>query len=459
MTRTDLHPYQLRAVDFIKSHPQAALFLEMGLGKTVSTLTAISDLIQGLELRTALVVGPRKVIETTWTDEAGKWEHLRWLRVIRVMGDEKKRLEALAQNAEVYVISRDLFVWLVKYHKAKMPFDMVVLDELTSFKSTTAQRFKAFRLVRTQFDRIVGLTGTPAPNGYLDLYGQMYCLDGGKRLGKYKTHYIRDYFDTVRAPQGYSIRCDLRKGAKEQIDRRLSDIALVMEAKDYLALPARRDVTKAVELSSALMKQYRKFQKECIMELRKDDATITAANAAALMGKLSQFCNGAVYDEEHGAHEIHDEKLAALQEIIEAAGSPVLVFYQYKHDIPRIVRSVRDTLAPHPSVRVYQGEQDFRDWNAGRIDVLLAHPASCSYGLNLQQGGHIIVWFSTGWNLELYQQANARLDRQGQQHPVVVYNLVCRGTVDERALSALSGKADMQQALMDAVKELINTNN
>lgn len=450
MNRTDLHPYQLRAVDFIKSHSQAALFLEMGLGKTVSTLTAIADLIEELEIRTALVVGPRKVIETTWTDEASKWEHLQWLRVVRVIGSEEKRLQALATKADVYVISRDLFVWLVRHYKTKVPFDMVVLDELTSFKASTAQRFKAFRLVRSQFDRIVGLTGTPAPNGYLDLYGQMYCLDGGRRLGKYKTHYIREYFDTVRAPQGYNIKCDLKPGAKERIDNKISDIALVMEAKDYLTLPRRRDIMKTVELSPALMKQYRKFRKDCIMELKKE-ATITAANAAALIGKLSQFCNGAIYDDEHGVHEIHGEKLIALQEIVESAGSPVLVFYQYKHDIPRISQALKGVAG---SVRVYQGEQDFRDWNAGRIDVLLAHPASCSYGLNLQQGGHIIVWFGTGWNLELYQQANARLDRQGQLHPVIVYHLVCRDTVDEQAMTALSGKADMQAALMDAVKRM-----
>lgn len=454
MNRHDLHPYQLRAVDFIKSHPQAALFLEMGLGKTVATLTAISDLIQDLELRSVLVVGPRKVIETTWTDEAEKWEHLRWLSIVRVIGDEKKRIQALEQKADIYVISRDLFVWLVKHYKAKVPFDMVVLDELTSFKSSKAQRFKAMRLVRSQFDRIIGLTGTPAPNGYLDLYGQMYCLDGGERLGKYKSHYVREYFDDIRSPQGYSLRCDLRPGAKERIDKKLSDIALVMEAKDYLTLPKRRDVTKTVELSPALMRQYRQFQKDCIMELKKE-ATITAANAAALMGKLSQFCNGAIYDEDMAVHHVHDEKLLALTEIVEASGSPVLVFYQYKHDVPRIVEALKSVTE---NVRVYNGEQDFRDWNAGKIDVLLAHPASCSYGLNLQQGGHIIVWFGTGWNLELYQQANARLDRQGQKYPVIVYHLVCRGTVDERALAALAGKADTQQALMSAVKELIKNN-
>lgn len=459
MNRTDLHPYQLRAVDFIKSHPQAALFMEMGLGKSVCTLTAISDLILGLELRSVLVVGPRKVIETTWTDEAEKWDHLRWMRIVRVIGTEKKRVKALATPAEIYVIGRDSFVWLVKYYRAKMPFDMIVLDELTSFKSTEALRFKAMRLTRAQYDRIVGLTGTPAPNGYLDLFGQMYCLDGGKRLGRYKTHYVNKYFDVVQSEAHYNISCELKENAKAEIDRAISDIALVMKAEDYLTLPKRIDVVKNVELPAQLMKAYRAFKRDCILwfknELEEKDTPVTAANAAALMGKLSQFCNGAVYDESHAVHEVHQEKLAALQEIVESAGSPVLVFYQYKHDVPRILSSVRDASASKPSVRVYEGEQDFRDWNAGRIDVLLAHPASCSYGLNLQQGGHIIVWFGTGWNLELYQQANARLDRQGQQHPVIVYNLVCLGTVDERALAALSRKADMQQALMDAVKELM----
>lgn len=451
MNRTDLHPYQLRAVDFIKTHPHAALFMEMGLGKSVITLTAIADMIQNLELRSVLVVGPRKVIETTWTDEVEKWEHLRWLSITRVIGTEKQRLQALSSKADIYVISRDLFVWLVKLYRAKVPFDMIVLDELTSFKSSTAQRFKAMRLVRSQFDRIVGLTGTPAPNGYLDLYGQMYCLDGGERLGKYKTHYVRDYFDTFMSPQGYALKCDLRKGAKEIIDRKISDIALVMKAEDYLSLPPRRDIVRRIELPPTIMSRYRQFQKDCIMEL-KDGDVVTAANAAALVGKLSQFCNGAIYDEAHNEKEIHSEKLTALAEIVEAAGASVLVFYQYKHDIPRIISACRGIVS---SIRVYEGEQDFRDWNAGKIDVLLAHPASCSYGLNLQQGGHIIVWFGTGWNLELYQQANARLDRQGQQHPVVVYNLVCKGTVDEMALRALSGKADTQTSLMNAVKKLI----
>lgn len=471
MKRSDLHPYQLRAVDFIKSHPQAALFMEMGLGKSVCTLTAIADLMLDLELTKVLVVGPRKVIETTWTDEVEKWEHLRWLRIVRVIGTEKKRIQAVNTPADIYVISRDSFVWLARYHRAKMPYDMIVLDELTSFKSTDSKRFKAMRLTRAQYDRIVGLTGTPAPNGYLDIFGQMYCIDGGKRLGRYKTHYLEKYFNYVQSEKYYTLRCDLKAGAKKEIDKKISDIALVMKAEDYLTLPKRIDIVKTIELPEKLMKQYRQFQKDCITEilapassrqavvspqLSNQPSVITAANAAALMGKLAQFCNGAIYDEDKAVHEVHHEKLDALAEIVESAGSPVLVFYQYQHDVPRIVSSVCGALASQPSVRVYKGEQDFRDWNAGKIDVLLAHPASCSYGLNLQQGGHIIVWFGTGWNLELYQQANARLDRQGQTHPVLVYNLVCRGTVDERALAALSSKADTQASLMNAVKQLIN---
>lgn len=452
-----LYPYQQKSVDFIKSHPSAGLLLDMGLGKSIITLSAIVDLMMEAEIEKVLVVAPLKVAETTWSDEAEKWEHTNFLRVSRVLGDLKHRVAALEEKADIYVIGRDSFVWLVKYYKAKLPFDMLVIDELTSFKSSTSQRFKALRLVRSQFNRIVGLTGTPAPNGYIDLWAQIFCLDGGERLGKYKTRYIENYFSTVMAPmQHYVIRCNLRPGAKERIEEKISDICISMKAEDYLQMPPISYIPYRVELPSSVMKQYHEFEKEQVLGLDKD--SISAANAAVLVGKLSQFCNGAIYHQDSAPDgtmlvtDIHAEKLKTLSEIIEAAQSPVLVFYQFKHDIGRI----KQILPKGTKVREYSGEQDLRDWNAGKIDVLLAHPASTAYGLNMQKGGSVIVWFGTGWNAELYSQANARLYRQGQQKHVRVYQLICKGTVDERALMAVEGKIKQQDALMSAVKAIID---
>lgn len=452
LNESDLHGYQQRAVDFILANRHAGCFIDLGLGKTVITYTALVRLIDLAEVEKVLVVAPKTVAETTWTEESAKWSHLSHLRVIRVMGTEKQRIRALQAKADIYVLGRDSFVWLVRYYKARLPFDTIVLDELTSFKSTTSQRFKAFRLIRAQPDRIIGLTGTPAPNGYLDLFGQLYCLDGGERLGKYKTKYIAAYFNTVTSSQGFILRASLKQGAKEEIEAKIADICISMKAEDYLQLPPYQEFARRVEFSPSLKKKYREFERELVLAC--GDQEITASSAAALANKLSQFSNGAVYDEDHMAHEIHSEKLQALREIVEAAqssSSSVLVFYQYRHDIARISATLKDVAN---EIRVYEGEQDFRDWNAHRIDVLLAHPASCAYGLNLQEGGHIIVWYGTGWNAEQYEQANARLYRQGQKYPVIVYNLVCKDTVDERALLAIQNKIDAQQALMAAVKEL-----
>jgi SNF2 family DNA or RNA helicase len=332
---------------------------------------------------------------------------------------------------------------------------MVVLDELTSFKSNTSQRFKAFKLIRGGLSRIVGLTGTPVPNGYLDLWAQMYCIDGGERLGKYITHYRNDYFSLVTSRQGFIIKSSLRPGAKERIDRLIADVSIALKAEDYLRMPPRQDIVRRIALPAPVMKQYRDFERDMVLTLSQE-AEITATNAAALMGKLLQLSNGALYTGEDGLwQEIHAEKLNALAEIQEEAKSPILVFYQYIHDRQRIQKAFGKDVR----LRVYEGEQDLRDWNNGLIDVLLAHPASCSYGLNLQKGGSIIVWFGTGFNLEQYQQANGRLYRQGQQMPVRIYHLVCSGTVDERAMAALQGKAADQEGLMQAVKELMEKYN
>lgn len=445
-----LHDYQQRAVRFVKDTPRCCLLLEMGLGKSLITLTAITQLLEEADIRKVLVLAPRKVAESTWSDEVAKWDNLRGLRVSRVIGTEKQRLRALEAEADLYVLGRDSWVWLVKYYKARMPFDMLVIDELTTFKSNTSQRFKAMRLVRSQFDRIVGLTGTPAPNGYLDLWAEMFCIDGGDRLGKFITRYRQKYFLLRTSQQGFILSASLREGAKEEIDRLLSDMCLTMQSKDYLGLPERQDIVRGVELPDALVKRYKQFERDQVMAI--SDATqITAANAATLLGKLMQFANGAIYTDEHAVEEIHSEKIEALREIVEASGSPVLVFYLYKHDVPRIVAALGKSFR----VREYTGEADLRAWNQGGIDVLLAHPSSCAYGLNMQAGGYVMVWFGVGYNLELYQQACARLHRQGQQHPVQIYHLLCKGTVDERAWKALQGKADTQNALMQDLKALV----
>ena len=448
------HQYQLEAMQWIFSHPRCALFIDLGLGKTVITLTAAQQLIDDCEVTKVLVIAPKKVAEATWTAEAEKWDHLKGLRVVKVLGTEKQRNVALAQKADVYVTGRDNFVWLMGRYDGKLPFDMLVIDELTSFKSNTSQRFRAMRLATPTIHRVVGLTGTPAPNGMIDLWAQMYCIDMGERLGRSITKYRDVYFEIYKW-NNIIVRCELKKGADQVIRHKIADICLSMQAKDYLQLPDMMTHTVCVPLTAAVMDRYQKFEEEKVLEFaqeHKDEETaVLATSAAALMNKLSQFANGAVYDEDRNAHEIHDEKLDALAEIIEAAnGQSVLVFYQYKHDIARIQHRLKGL-----RVAVYESEQQLRDWNAHKIDVLLAHPASTAYGLNMQDGGHYIAWFGTGWNLELYQQANARLHRQGQRYPVHVYQLVCPGTVDEKAAAALDAKKSVQQALLDSLNTLI----
>lgn len=448
------YEYQRTAEQWILDNPYCGLFLDMGLGKTVLTLTALQRMIDYCEIDRVLVVAPKKVAETTWTTEAMKWDHLQTLKVAKVMGTEKKRKLALAESADIYVIGRDNFVWLVGQYGGRLPFDVLVIDELTSFKNSKSQRFKAMRVVRPSVQRVIGLTGTPAPNGLIDLWGQMYCIDMGERLGKSVTKYRENYFNS-HSWNNIVVRCDVKKGCDEIIKNRISDICLSMQAKDYLQLPDLLIHTVPVELSSATLGAYNKFEREKVLEFREEHgdepSNILANSAAGLMNKLSQFANGAVYDAERNVHEIHDEKVDKLVEIVEGAnGSGVLVYYQFKHDIPRIIRKLKGY-----KVAVYEGEKQLIDWNAGRIDVLLAHPASTAYGLNMQQGGHYIVWFGTGWDLELYQQANARLHRQGQKHPVTVYKLIAAHTVDERASAALEDKKVKQQSLLDGLNYLI----
>lgn len=449
------YEYQQVATQWILDNPRCGLFLDMGLGKTVSALTAVQQLIDNCEIDKALVVAPKKVAEATWSAEVNKWQHLEGLTVAKVLGSEKQRKQALSQKADIYVIGRDNFVWLVGQYGGQLPYDMLIIDELTSFKNSKSQRFKAMRIASPTVKRVVGLTGTPAPNGLIDLWGQMYCIDLGERLGKSVTKYRETYFETHKW-NNIVVRCDVRKGCETVIKDRIADICLSMQAKDYLKLPEMIVLTESVDFPHAIRKAYEKFERDKVLEFKeahKDEpANVLANSAAGLMNKLSQFANGAVYDEDHAVHEIHSEKIDRLAEIVEAAnGNSVLVFYQFKHDIPRIMKKLKGY-----RVVVYEGEKQLSDWNDGRIDVLLAHPASTAYGLNMQRGGHNIVWFGTGWDLELFQQANARLHRQGQTHPVMVYKLVAANTVDEKASASLENKKSRQQSLLDSLNYLIH---
>lgn len=455
MNESNLHNYQRYTVDFILNHPASGCFLDMGLGKTVSTLTAINRLMyEDLEINKVLVIAPKRVAEDTWTKEVEKWDHLKHLRVSRVLGTESQRKAALKSDADIYVINRENVCWLVAQYRGSLPFDMLVIDELSSFKSPKAQRFKSLRLVRPQFSRVVGLTGTPAPNGIIDLWSQIYLLDQGERLEKTVSKYRQKYFRPGRSNGQVVFDYKILDGSDKVIYQKISDICVSMKAEDYLELPPRMDHTIEVSLAETVREQYSEFEKDEVLRLvdRDEESAISAANAAALSNKLLQFSNGAIYDADREVHELHEAKLEALEEIVEAAnGEPVLVFYSFRHDISRIKRKLK---AYHP--RELVNSKDIDDWNAGKIQVLLAHPAGAGHGLNLQKGGNIIVWFGLTWSLELYQQACARLYRQGQVRPVQIYHLQAKGTMDEDVMKAISGKADKQEALMQAVKARIN---
>ena len=440
------HAYQARAVAWVERHPRCLLFLDMGLGKSVVTLTAVDRLIRHGEAERVLVVAPKKVAESTWSAEAGKWDHLAGLRVSVVAGTPKQRLAALEADADVWVTGRDTVVWLEGQMRGRRLFDMVVLDELTSFKNPRSLRFKALRRLLPYADRVVGLTGTPTPNGLKDLWGQVYCIDGGERLGRFVTHFRRRWFDCVER-NNIVIRMTPKGGAEEEIRGLLSDIALTMRAEDYLELPPMVEADVPVALPDGKLRAYRKFEKERVAEVLEEaggnPSAVTAASAAALTGKLAQWANGAIYDDEGAVVRLHDEKLEALGEILECDESPVLCFYQYKHDASRIMERFSGM-----DPRQYSGPRDLDDWNAGKIRLLLAHPASTAYGLNMQGGGHRIVWFSPGWNLAQYEQANARLHRQGQERPVTVQRLIAVGTVDERMAAALGSKGEAQARML-----------
>ncbi|MBP3522008.1 MAG: DEAD/DEAH box helicase [Clostridia bacterium] len=439
------HDYQTRAKDFILEHPKAGMLLEMGLGKTVITLTAIDVLINELfEVDRVLVIAPKRVAEDTWTREHAKWDHLRHLRVSKVLGSPEQRRRALAVDADIYVIGRDNVVWLVEQCRQGWPFDMVVIDELSSFKNPQAKRFRALKKVIPKASRVVGLTGTPSANGLMDLWAEIYLLDRGERLGHTLGAYREKYF-RPGARNGYVVfKWEPLRGSREKIEAAISDICISMSADDYLTLPKRIDNLIPVKLSPQEMKQYKTMEAEQLLHI--DDEDVVALNAAAVMIKLLQIANGSVYSHEGNVVRLHDAKLEALLEIIDTTDSPVLIFYSYKHDLAAIKAAI-------PGARTLDGPEDIAEWNAGRVQVLLAHPASVGYGLNLQEGGHVIVWYGLTWSLELYQQANARLYRQGQDKPVIIHHLIAEGTVDEQVMRALQEKDMSQAALMAALKE------
>lgn len=446
------HAYQKYCINRLIADDAVGLFLDMGLGKTVITLTAVNDLrYNRFLIRRVLVIAPKKVAEDTWIREAEKWDHLHLLRIVPVLGSEKKRIRALNTPGDVYVLSRDNVSWLVEYYQNAWPFDMVVIDELSSFKSPQAKRFRSLKQIRRHIRRIAGLTGTPAPNGLIDLWAQVYLLDGGKRLGRTLTEYRNSYFTPISRSRTQIFRYGPLPGAEEQIQDRLRDICISLSAEDYLTLPDRIDNVIHVRLSEKAESEYRRFEQEMLLEV--DEDTIDAGSAAVLTNKLLQYCNGAVYDSEKNVVEVHDSKLEAFREIIESSqGKHILVFYSFQHDRFRILRALKKS-----GLRVSElgGPDTISDWNGGRTDILLAHPASAAYGLNLQAGGNIIIWFGLNWSLELYQQANARLYRQGQKENVIIHHLVTAGCMDERVMEALQDKGQTQEGLLNALKARI----
>lgn len=448
------HNYQAYAIDRVLTDSRLGLFLDMGLGKTVITLTAINELkYNRWAVQKVLVVAPKKVAEATWQAEAATWDHLRHMRIVSVLGSAQKRVRLLNTPADVYVINRENVTWLVDYYRNAWPFDMVVLDESSSFKNPSSKRFKSLRLVLRYIRRLVLLTGTPAPNGLADLWAQIYLLDEGERLGRTVTSFREAFFTQDYAHPGQQYRTySPQEGADNRIRAAISDICVSMKAEDFLSLPEYIEDVVPVELDPPARKAYDKLEREMLLQV--DEATITAGSAAVLNGKLLQLCSGAVYDEDKNAVEIHRCKVDAFLEVLEQLqGQHVLVFYWFQHERDRLV----DALAGSGlRVRVYQGAEDETAWNAGEVDVLLAHPVSCGYGLNLQRGGHHMVWFGfPNWALEVYQQACKRLHRQGQQFPVVSHLLVVQGGMDEDVVASLRDKGDTQEALMQALKARI----
>ena len=444
------HTYQTRLKDFIIANRYAFLTVDMGLGKTVTTLTAIQELIEDyLEATRVLVIAPKSVAENTWTGECAKWDHLAHLRVSVVMGTEAQRIKALEADADIYVINRDNTQWLTEHLGRDWNFDTVVIDESSSFKNPQARRFKALRKVRPRIRRMILLTGTPSPNGHMDLWAQMWLIDMGQRLGRTIGSFRTKYFKPGRSNGHVVYDWILQPGAGDLISEKMQDVTVSLKAEDWLEVPDLIETDIRIALSPTESKAYRDFERDQLMSL--DGKDIEAVTAAALANKLLQFTGGAMYDTEHGWHTTNDAKLRALEDIIETAGEePVLVFYQFKHELARLQERFK---VLHPVV--FSGEPDtLKAWNEGKIRLLLCQPASVQYGLNMQNGGHILVWYTPTWNLEQYQQANARLHRQGQECPVLCYRLICEGTIDNRVIAAISTKDSAQESLLAQIRAL-----
>lgn len=444
-------PYQAFTTNHIIENKAAGALLDMGLGKTVSTLTAIDLLINKyMDVTKALVVAPKKVAEGVWSDEIEKWDHLKHLKISKIIGTERQRKAALMVKADIYIIGVDNFAWLVTLYNMGFPFDMLVIDESSLFKNHKSVRFTMLKKIRPLVNRVVILTGTPAPNGLCDLWAQVYILDRGERLAD-TIGGFRERFMTPEKVEGYQVRRYKPRpdGGAQMIYDRIGDICVSMKTEDYLVLPECVTNVIKVRLPPSVKEAYDKFEEEQVMALMNGEE-ITAINAAALGIKLTQFANGAIYDQEKKVHHLHDEKLAALAEIVDTVmGNNILCFYWFKHDIDRLMKA-------YPNARILKTPKDIEDWNAGKIPLAFAHPASAGHGLNLQHGGSICVWFGLTWDLQLYQQANKRLHRQGQLKTVIIHHLVATGTMDVDIMRALVRKAAGQDALMDAIKARVD---
>ena len=440
-SRTDLHEYQNRAVEFIKDNKRSFLMLEMGLGKTVSTLTAIADLIEQRLIKKVLVIAPLRVANSVWVQESIKWTHTKHLSVHRVLGSQNNRLKVLHHDSDVYVINRENVQWLVTHYGKKWPFDMVIVDESSSFKNAGSQRFKAMKKILPFVEYIVLLTGTPSPNGLLDLWSQCYLIDYGHSLGRTMTAYKQRFFE-----QGYmGYLFTPRKGSQAQIEKLMQPYTLSMQTADYLDLPDRIDLIEEIELTPKVLAEYKLFERDLFIEF--EGHQVEAINAAVLANKLLQYSNGAMYvDEYKNWAELHTSKLDALAELIEQNDENILVAYNYRSDLERLQ-------ARFPNAVVMdKHDETIQAWNKGEIRLLLAHPQSAGHGINLQHGGQLIIWFSLCWSLEYYQQFNARLHRQGQTKPVRIVHLIVKNTIDERVMKVINEKDATQNKLITALR-------
>ncbi len=444
-----LRPYQQYAANLIIEKPAVGLFLDMGMGKTATTLYAVKELLYDyFDVQHVLVIAPLRVAETTWADECGEWEQLQDLSVVPVIGSMKQREKALRMPADIHTVNRENVPWLVGYYGKDWPFDMVVLDESSSFKNHQSQRFRALKRVRPRIRRLVELTGTPAPNGLMDLWSQIFLLDGGQRLGKTITAYRRKWFYPAGGYGHVVYNYEPKPGARDEIYQAISDICISMKAKDYISLPPVLYNTVRVQLPAFARQKYKQLEKDLVLALGDGDH-IVASTAAVLSNKLIQMANGAAYDEKGEVVELHRAKIEALAEIAELnINKPLLVLYWFRHDLDRLQKAF-------PKARQLKTAKDILDWNEGKIQMLLVHPASAGHGLNLQKGGSLIIWFSLTWSLELYQQANKRLHRSGQQHTVVIHHLIAKGTIDEDIMKSLQEKKQGQDGMLEAVQARI----